>query len=101
MVDWNDIKNAFDRDLRKQEETFKDNEKKLLKAVAYYLSSDKGVTPLQGYKPDEVAEFLEKPIPEIKELLGGEWADMEDSKLENIIYTLVKKVIISNSLMPW
>lgn len=101
MVDWNDIKNAFERDLNKQEETLLENEKKLLKAVASYLSSEKGMTPLQGYKPEEVAEFLEKPIPEIKNLLGGEWADTEDSKLDTIIYTLIKKVKISNSLMPW
>ena len=101
MADWHDIKNAFERDLNKQEETFMDNEKRLLKAVATYLSGEKGLSPLQGYNPEEVAEFLEKPIPEIKNLLGGEWADTDDSKLDTIIYTLIKKVKISNTVLPW
>lgn len=101
MADWNDLKKAFERELNKEEESFVANEQKLLKGIANYLSSGKGMTALQGYKPEEVLEFLEKPIAEIKKYLGEEWADIEDSKLENLIYSLAKKVKMSGTLMPW
>ena len=66
MADWNDLKKAFERELNKEEESFVANEQKLLKGIANYLSSGKGMTALQGYKPEEVLEFLEKPVAEIK-----------------------------------
>ena len=31
-------------------------------------------------------------MSEIKKCIGGEWENLEDSKLENLIYSLVKKV---------
>ena len=101
MADWNDLKKAFERDLNKQEETFVANEQKLLKEIANYLCSQKGVSAIQGYKPEEVLEFLEKPVSEIKTCLGGDWADIDDSRLENLIYSLNKKVKMSDSIIPW
>lgn len=101
MADWNDLKKAFEREMNKEEESFVANEQKLLKGIANYLGSGKGMTAVQGYKPEEVLEFLEKPVSEIKKLLGTEWADVEDSKLENLIYSLTKKVKMSGTLMPW
>ncbi len=101
MADWNDLKKAFERDLNKQEENFIANEQKLLKGIANYLCSQKGVSAIQGYKPEEVLEFLEKPVAEIKKCIGGEWADLEDSKIENLIYSLAKKVKMSGNIIPW
>lgn len=101
MADWNDLKKAFERDLNKEEEGFVANEQKLLKGIANYLCSQKGVSAIQGYKPEEVAEFLTKPIPEIKACLGGDWANLENSKLENLIYSLSKKVKMSGKIISW
>ena len=101
MADWNDLKKAFERDLNKEEENFVANEQKLLKAIAKYLGSGKGMTALQGYKPEEVLEFLTKPVSEIKNCLGEEWTNVENSKLENLIYSLTKKVKMSDSLTSW
>lgn len=101
MADWNDIKKAFERDLNRQEEQFVANEQKLLKEIANYLCSQKGVSAIQGYKPEEVLEFLEKPVSEIKSAIGGEWVDLEDSRLENLIYSLSKKVRISGNMIAW
>lgn len=101
MADWNDLKKAFERELNKEEENFVANEQKLLKGIANYLGSGKGMTALQGYKPEEVLEFLEKPVAEIKSCIGGEWAELEDAKLENLVYSLSKKVKMSGNLISW
>ena len=101
MADWNDLKKAFERDLNKEEKHFVANEQKLLKEIANYLCSQKGVSAIQGYKPEEVGEFLTKPISEIKTCLGGEWVNLEDSKLENLIYSLSKKVKMSGKIISW
>lgn len=101
MADWNDLKKAFERELNKEEESFVASEQKLLKGIANYLCSQKGVSAIQGYKPEEVLEFLEKPIAEIKKSIGGEWADLDDSKLENLVYSLSKKVKMSGNIIPW
>ena len=101
MADWNDLKKAFERDLNKQEENFVANEQKLLKGIANYLCSQKGVSAIQGYKPEEVLEFLEKPVAEIKKCIGNDWADIDDSKLENLIYSLSKKVKLSGNIISW
>ncbi len=101
MADWNDLKKAFDRELNKEEETFVANEQKLLKAIANYLCSEKGISAIQGYKPEEVLEFLSKPVNEIKKCMGEEWAGIDDSKLENLIYSLSKKVKMSGNIISW
>lgn len=101
MADWNDLKKAFERDLNKQEENFVANEQKLLKGIANYLCSQKGVSAIQGYKPEEILEFLEKPVAEIKKCIGNDWADIDDSKLENLIYSLSKKVKLSGNIISW
>lgn len=99
--DLNDLKKAFERELRKEEENAVEQEQTLLKAITVYLCNQKGVSPIQGYKPEEIVSFLEKPISEIKQSIGKEWADMDDSKFENLIYTLTKKVKKSNNLTTW
>lgn len=101
MADLNDLRKAFERELKKEEENVVENEQKLLKEVTVYICKQKGVSPLQGYKPEEIAAFLSKPIAEIKNCLGGEWAAMDNSKFENLIYTLYKKVQKADKLTTW
>jgi len=101
MVDWNDIKNAFERDAKKAEGEFLDKEQKLLKKIAVHVCSQKGMTAVQGYHPEEILEFLQKPVSEIRPCIGAEWNDMSDNDLETLLYTLSKKVKKSDSLMPW
>ena len=101
MADWNDIKKAFERDAKRAEEAFAQNEQNLLKSIANYICSQKGVSAVQGYKPEEILAFLEKPIGEIKSCIGGNWATMSDENLETLIYTLNKKVKKSDNLIEW
>lgn len=99
--DIGDLKKAFERELRKEEEGIVENEQKLLKEITVYLCNQKGVSPIQGYKPEEIMAFLEKPISEIKQCVGSEWSSMDNSKFENLIYTLSKKVKKSDKLTTW
>lgn len=101
MVDWNDIKKAFEADIKTPEQLAFEKEKRLLASIAEYLSSQKGISSVKGYHPEEISEFLEKPLEEIRTLLGGEWASMDMDKLELLIYTLVKKVKKSENLLEW
>lgn len=95
------LKKAFERELNKEEENTIENEQSLLKAITVYLCNQKGVSPIQGYKPEEIINFLQKPITEIKACVGGEWASFPDDKFENLIYTLNKKVKKSDKLTNW
>ena len=101
MADWNDIKKAFERDAKKAEETYADLEQKLLNAVANFVCSQKGLSSIQGYNPADILAFLEKTPSEVKALLGADWLTVDDAKMENLIYSLSKKVQKSNSLIPW
>lgn len=101
MVDWNDIKKAFERDAQKAEEKFVANEQKLLKSIANYICSQKGMSTIQGYQPEEIMDFLSKPVSEIKTCIGGDWLSMEDKDLETLIYSLAKKVKKSGNLLAW
>ena len=101
LEDLNALKKAFERELRKEEENVFENEQNLLKAITLYISTQKGVSPIQGYKPDDVLNFLDKPLSEIKTCVGGEWVSMPDDKFENLIYTLSKKVKKSDKLTTW
>lgn len=99
MADWNDLKKAFERDLEKQEKKFQLDEQVLLETIAANLSKSKGTSALMGYDADEMLAFLQKPLSEIKQILGGEWAKLEDIQLEPLIYSLSKKVKKSISLL--
>lgn len=55
----------------------------------------------QGYRPEEVNAFLQKPLAEIKGCLGGEWLTMSDDSLETLIYSLSKKVKKSENMIQW
>lgn len=101
MADWHDIKKAFERDAQKAEKQFMDDEQTLLKAIAEFISSQKGVSTLQNYKPEEILRFLDKPMDEIKNSLGAEWANITDEKMSTLIYSLSKKVQKSESLTTW
>ena len=92
MADRNDLKRAFARELNKKAEVFLSNEERLLSSIAKYLGGSKVESVVQGYNTEEVLAFLEKPIPEIKEIIGGEWKDMNDADVETVIYSLSKKV---------
>lgn len=99
--DLNDLRKAFERELRKEENNSVENEQNLLKAITVYICKQKGVSPIQGYKPEEIISFLEKPVSEIKECVGGEWTSMPNDKFENLIYVLTKKVKKSDKLTTW
>ncbi|MBQ3105500.1 MAG: hypothetical protein IJC59_06550 [Lachnospiraceae bacterium] len=99
MADWNDLLRAFDNKTQKEADIAKENEQRLFKEIVVYVCNKKGSSPLQGYKPEDILEFLEKPLDEIRECLGGEWTSMEKDKLENLIYTLSKKVKKSGPLL--
>ena len=101
MADWNDLKKAFERDAQKAENDFFEREQRLLKHVTIYLCEKKGVSPLQGYAPNEAIAFLDKPVSEIKECLGDEWASMNDIDLEPLVYSLSKKVKKSGNIINW
>mgnify|MGYP003297191710 FL=1 len=60
LDDLNALKKAFERELNKEEEKSFENEQNLLKAITVYICNQKGVSPIQGYKPEEVLNFLEK-----------------------------------------
>ncbi len=92
MADRNDLKRAFARELNKKAEDFLSNEERLLSSIAKHLGGSKVESVVQGYNTEEVLSFLEKPIPEIKEIIGGEWKDMSDADVETVIYSLSKKV---------
>lgn len=101
MADWHDIKKAFERDAQKAEQQFMNDEQTLLKTIAEYISSQKGGSTLQNYKPEEILRFLEKPISEIRSVLGENWAAIDDDKMSILIYSLSKKVQKSNTLTTW
>lgn len=101
MVDWNDIKKAFEKDAKKEEDIFLENEQKLHKEVTMYVCNLKGVSPLHGYHPNDLIEFLDKPSSEIQTLLGGEWLDMDLEKFDSLVYSLSKKVKKSTNLLKW
>lgn len=58
MADWNDIKKAFERDAQKAEKVFMENEQSLLKSIANYIGSEKGISSVKGYKPEEILVFF-------------------------------------------
>ncbi len=101
LDDLNALKKAFERELRKEEENAFENEQNLLKAITVYICNQKGISPIQGYKPEEVLNFLDKPLAEIKSCLGTEWASMPDEQFGNLIYTLTKKVKKADKLTTW
>lgn len=101
MVDWNDIKRAFQTDIKTPEQIQLETEQRLLSNVADYLSAHKGVSSVMGYQPAEVLDFLSKPVTEIKQILGGEWLQMDETKFDLLVYTLTKKVKKSENLCEW
>lgn len=99
MADWNDLKMAFEREFNKVENEFVSNEQTLLQSIADYLGKIKGTTSVQGYNTEDMLEFLQKPVSEIKTILGGKWAELDDTVLEPLIYSLTKKVRKSASFL--
>ena len=99
MADWNDLKKAFEKELNKQEQQFVLDEQSLLEHIAKHLAKNKGISALQGYDADEMLQFLQKPLSEIKEVLGGNWATLDNTQLDPLVYSLTKKVKKSISLL--
>ena len=99
MADWNDLRLAFERELEKQEKKFVSDEQTLLEAIAAQLGKAKGTTALMNYDTDEMLDFLQKPIPEIKTIIGGEWVNVDDSVMNPLIYSLTKKIKKSMSIL--
>ena len=73
----------------------------ILKSITIYLCEKKGTSPIQGYDPEEAIAFLDKPVAEIKECIGGEWADIDDTSFETLVYSLSKKVKKSGKIINW
>lgn len=92
MVDWNDIKRAFEREMSKREEDFFSTEERLLQSIAKFLAAQKEVSAVTGYSTEEILAFLKKTPEQIKMTLGGEWCEMDDSAIETLVYSLSKKV---------
>ncbi len=101
MADWHDLKKAFERDAQKAEAAFIADEQNLLKSIAGYVCSQKGVSAIQGYQPEEIIDFLSKPVSEIKKAIGGDWSSIDDNKMETLIYSLMKKVKKSGNMISW
>ncbi len=97
----NDLKKLLENQEMKKEDPQLEQEKRFLSEAAAKLSSAKNVTSIQGYDPREMALFLERPIGEIKEIMGGEWAEMADSDFSTFLYIMTKKINKSNSLLNW
>ena len=99
MADWNDLKRAFEKDIAQKEEQNKMDEQSLLETIAKYLGGNKGISALMGYDTKEMLNFLSKPSKEIKKEIGGEWATLDDSQFEILVYSLSKKVKKSDDLL--
>lgn len=99
MADWNDIRKAFEKDLKKNEASACMNEQQMLKSVTFYICSKKGISPIQGYEPKEIVSFLEQPVSDIRICLGSEWDNVSNAKLENMVYSLSQKVKKSGQLL--
>ncbi len=97
----NDLKKLLENQEIKKEDPHIEQEKRFLNEAATKLSNAKNVTSIQGYDPREMALFLARPIGEIKEIMGGEWAEMEDSVFSSFLYIMTKKINKSNSLLNW
>lgn len=99
MVDWNDIKNAFDREQIKTIKTFVANEQNLLESIAEYIAAKTGLSSVQAYNTEEILAFLELPADDIKETLGEPWTQVRTSDMETMIYSLAKKVRKSTAFL--
>lgn len=97
----NDLKKLLENQEIKKEDPQLEKEKRFLREAASKLGSAKNVTSIQGYDPKEMALFLEKPIGEVKETMGGEWEEMTDSDFSTFVYIITKKINKSNSLLNW
>lgn len=83
-------------------ETPEEREKRFLKeAIKVYLGKDEDTEGLWTYAPDQMIEFFERPSREIKKMMGGEWADMDDNAFDTMVYTVDKKLKKSTSLLDW
>jgi len=56
---------------------------------------------LWTYHPEEMISFLEQPTRMLKNIMGGEWAKMDDMAFDNIVYTVNKKLKKSVSILDW
>lgn len=97
----NELRKLMEGSPQKQEEQIQEKEKRFINAAAACLNSSTFQSTLMNYDPQKMLHFLQLPISEIKEKLGGEWAKMSDSDLRNFLYSIEKKVKKSSSLMDW
>lgn len=97
----NDLKKLLENQEIKKEDPELEKEKRFLREAAAKLGSAKHVTSIQGYDPKEMVLFLERPMGEVKETMGGEWAEMTDSDFSTFVYIITKKINKSNSLLNW
>lgn len=96
------LKRMFEAKVEEEKTGAMDREKRFIAdATKTILGKDSKISAIQGYAPKEMIDFLEKPISEIKASMGGEWAEMDDDALENLIYLVEKKVKKSTLLLDW
>lgn len=97
---------ALKRMLEHKDEEEKKNELEQEKrfiadATKAFLGKDTPVTGIQAYHPEEMMVFLDLPITEIQEKMGGEWAEMPKETFEAFAYKMRQKIHKSTSLLDW
>lgn len=97
----NELRKLMEGSAKKEENLTQEKEKRFINAAAACLNSSTFQSALMNYDPQKMLHFLQLPVAEIKEKLGGEWAQMSDSDLKNFLYSIEKKVKKSSSLMDW
>lgn len=75
---------------------------RLFKAVNDAMfKADKTASSMMVYEPNKMIAFLDKPIAELRVLLGGEWIEMSEGDFEELVYLVQKKVKKSTQLIDW
>ncbi len=97
----NELRKLMEGSQKKETNPAQEKEERFIHAAAACLNPSAFQSTLMNYDPAKMLQFLRLPCAEIKEKLGGEWAEMSDADLENFLYSIEKKVRKSSSLMDW
>jgi len=96
------LKAMLEGGMAQKKETPEEREQRFLKeAVRIHLGQDEDKDGLMSYHPEEMIAFLEQPTRRLKSIMGGEWAEMNDTDFDLMVYTVDKKLKKSNQLLDW
>lgn len=84
-----ELRKAFSLEKEPKNDTL-EKEKLLMKDVINVTCAYKNISAVQGYDPDKVIRFLNKPIPEIRTSL--QYDNMDEVELRKLVYSLIPKV---------